>query len=297
MTDLVISADTVKRLRESTGAGMMECKNALKEATGDFDAAVQILRKAGQAHAEKRAGRVAAEGVVAVSHDAENKTCVIAEINCETDFVSRDEQFADFVETLMQTLGASDIDDLDALGDLPLADGRSVEATRQALIAKIGENIQVRRFERLALTGDCNAWYVHNGRIAVVVDMAGGDDSVAKDIALHIAASSPMCVSADQVSPDAIAKEEDVYRAQAEKSGKPADIVNKIIQGKMRKYLDSVTLTGQVFVKDTDTTVGKFLEKHGATVKAFRRYEVGEGVEKAADNFVEEVMSQAKAGG
>lgn len=297
MTAPAISADTVKRLREMTGAGMMECKNALKEAAGDMDAAVQVLRKAGRANAEKRAGRIVAEGIVAVSRDEASKTCTIAEINCETDFVSRDEQFIDFVHQLMQALSASDISDMSALNDLTLAGGQSVEETRQALITKIGENIQVRRFEHLRLTGDCSAHYIHNGRIAVVVDMAGGNEDAAKDVALHIAASAPLCVNADDVPAETIAKEEEVYRAQAEKSGKPADIVDKIIQGKMRKYLDSVTLLGQIFVKDTDISVGEFLQRNNATVKDFRRYEVGEGVEKAADNFVDEVMSQAKTGG
>lgn len=297
MTGATISAATVKQLRESTGAGMMECKNALKESAGDFDGAVQILRKAGQAHAEKRAGRIAAEGIIAVAHNESAKTYAIAEVNCETDFVSRDDQFVAFVNALIAQLSTSDVNDDKELEAMSL-EGGSVEDARRELITKIGENIQVRRFERMPVSGDHHAQYVHNGRIAVIVDMEGGNDEVAKDIALHIAASAPMCIDADEVPSETLDKEKEIYRAQAQESGKPDNILDKIVEGKMRKYLDSVTLLGQPFVKDPDMNVKKFLDTNKATVKAFRRYEVGEGIEKAEDDFVEEVMSQAsKASG
>lgn len=293
MSQAVISAGTVKRLRESTGAGMMDCKNALKESGGDFDQAVQILRKAGQAQAEKRAGRVAAEGLVSVAHSDDGKTYVMTETNCETDFVARDEQFTGFAAAAARAALEGGASDVAGLAGLSLADGRGFEDARETLVSKIGENVRVRRLDRVEISGDRGVHYVHGGRIGVVVDVAGGDEGVAKDVALHIAASSPMCVGPDEVPAEALAREEDIYRAQAEESGKPAPIIDKIIQGKMRKYLESVTLLGQPFVKDTDMTVGEFLKKNGATVKAFRRYEVGEGIEKADDNFVEEVMQAA----
>ena len=291
--EVAISAGTVKRLRESTGAGMMDCKNALKEAGGDFDEAVQVLRKSGRAQAEKRAGRIAAEGLVTVACDEAGKNYLIAETNCETDFVSRDKQFTEFAEAVGRVALDGGVENVDKLAGLSFPDGRGFEETREELVSRIGENIRVRRLERIALSGDRGAHYVHGGRIGVIVDMDGGDDAVAKDVALHIAASAPVCVSPEQVPEETIAKEKEVYKAQAEESGKPAHILNKIIEGKMRKFLDSVTLEGQPFVKDPDMTVGEFLKKHGATVNTFRRYEVGEGIEKAEDDFVREVMQQA----
>lgn len=293
-----ISASMVKELRERTGAGMMECKKALTEAGGDMEAAVALMRKAGQAKADKKAGRVAAEGriVVAVSDDA--RQAVILEINCETDFVAKDTQFQTFAEDVARQALQSSPAGVAALSALspPELDGQTIEEARQGLVNKIGENIQIRRFERLDLKGDTLGQYLHGNRIGVLVDMKGGSPELAKDIAMHIAASRPLCVTEVQVPQELLEKEKEIFTAQAEASGKPANIVEKIVQGRLKKHLGEVTLIGQSFVKDPDRSVGKVLAEGGAEVLGFNRYEVGEGIEKRSDNFVEEVMAQAKGG-
>ncbi len=295
---MAITAALVKELRERTGAGMMECKKALVETNGDIEAAIELMRKSGQAKAAKKAGRIAAEGVVMISIADDGKRGVMVEINCETDFVAKDGNFSAFADAVAARALASDVADVDALVELPFEEGgaTSIAQAREALVAKIGENIQVRRLLRFDdVQGQLHS-YRHGVRIGVVVELAGGDETLGRDIAMHIAASSPLCVSADQVPADTLAKEREIFRAQALESGKPENIVDKIIEGRVRKYMEEVTLLGQAFVKDPDMTVEKLLKQAGAKVIRFARVEVGEGVEKRTDNFAEEVMAQVRGG-
>ncbi|HET9679415.1 MAG TPA: translation elongation factor Ts [Gammaproteobacteria bacterium] len=288
---MAITASLVKELRERTGAGMMECKKALVETNGDLDAAIEMMRKSGLAKADKKAGRVAAEGQVVIA--ANDNQAAIVEVNCETDFVAGGDDFAAFATNVAEAVLAKQPADLDALNDVEV-NGNTVDGVRRELIAKIGENISVRRFTLVPVEGDLGR-YLHGVKIGVVVDLIGGDSDLARDIAMHIAASKPVCVSADDVPADIIDKERDIFRAQALESGKPADIVEKMIEGRIRKYLGEITLLGQPFVKDPDTSVEKLLKAQGASVRRFVRYEVGEGVEKKQENFAEEVAAQAKA--
>ncbi|MCG5524685.1 translation elongation factor Ts [Ectothiorhodospira haloalkaliphila] len=288
-----ITASMVKELRETTGAGMMECKKALTAANGDMEAAIEQMRKSGAAKAVKKADRVAAEGQVMVASSDDHRRAVIVEVNCETDFVAKDENFNSFVTQIAEQALAQQPADVDALMALSGAEG-SLEETRAALVAKIGENVQVRRFELFASEDGELAHYLHGTRIGVVVEMVGGNQDLARDVAMHIAASHPVCVDESQVPQDLLKKEEAVFRAQAEESGKPAEIIDKMITGRMKKYLGEVTLLGQPFVKDPDQTVGQMLKAAGAQVRQFARFEVGEGIEKKTENFAEEVMAQAK---
>ena len=288
-----ITASMVKELRETTGAGMMECKKALTAANGDMEAAIEQMRKSGAAKAVKKADRVAAEGQVMVASSDDHRRAVIVEVNCETDFVAKDENFNSFVTQVAKQALAQQPADVDALMALSGAEG-SLEETRAALVAKIGENVQVRRFELFASEDGELAHYLHGTRIGVVVEMVGGNQDLARDVAMHIAASHPVCVDESQVPQDLLKKEEAVFRAQAEESGKPAEIIDKMITGRMKKYLGEVTLLGQPFVKDPDQTVGQMLKAAGAQVRQFARFEVGEGIEKKTENFAEEVMAQAK---
>ncbi|HHH47143.1 MAG TPA: elongation factor Ts [Thiotrichales bacterium] len=288
-----ITAAMVKELRERTGAGMMECKKALTEAGGDMEAAIEAMRKSGAAKADKKAGRVAAEGVIVTRVSQDGKHVAIVEINSETDFVAKDDNFLEFANQVADLIIEKHPADLEALKALPLGDG-TVEEARQALVAKIGENIQIRRFLIIDVEGGNVGTYLHGSRIGVVVDLEGGDEGLARDIAMHIAASKPMCVSEADVPEEVLAKEKEILIAQAQDSGKPADIIEKMVQGRLRKFLGEITLVGQPFVKDPDQTVGKLLEKSGASVKSFARYEVGEGIEKKQENFAEEVMAQVK---
>jgi elongation factor Ts len=295
---MAITAALVKELRERTGAGMMECKKALVETNGDIEVAIELMRKSGQAKAAKKAGRIAAEGVVMISIADDGKRGVMVEINCETDFVAKDGNFSAFADAVAARALASDVADVDALVELPFEEGAatSIAQAREALVAKIGEIIQVRRLLRFDdVQGQLHS-YRHGVRIGVVVELAGGDETLGRDIAMHIAASSPLCVSADQVPADTLAKEREIFRAQALESGKPENIVDKIIEGRVRKYMEEVTLLGQAFVKDPDMTVEKLLKQAGAKVIRFARVEVGEGVEKRTDNFAEEVMAQVRGG-
>jgi elongation factor Ts len=285
-----ITAALVKELRERTSAGMMECKKALTETQGDIEAAIELMRKSGQAKADKKAGRVAAEGRIEIAIDG--PTAVIAEVNSETDFVAKDPSFQAFAAECAAAALDSGVTDVASLMEVE-RDGQTLETRRAALIAKIGENIQMRRFERVHTDGVLGA-YLHGSRIGVLVSMSGGDESLAKDIAMHIAASRPICVDADQVPADTVEKEREIFRAQAQESGKPAEIVEKMIEGRIRKFLAEVTLVGQPFVKNPDQTVGQLLKENGATVTGFVRYEVGEGIEKKVENFAEEVMAQAR---
>ncbi|MBK1620468.1 translation elongation factor Ts [Lamprobacter modestohalophilus] len=292
---MAISAALVKELRERTGAGMMECKKALVETNGDIEAAIEAMRKSGQAKAAKKAGRVAADGVAELRIADDGSTAVVVEVNSETDFVAKDENFAGFAAAVAKTALTSGVTDEVALAAQPLVggSGETVEEARQALIAKIGENVAVRRMQRFDAPEGGLYSYKHGVRIAVLVEMLGGDEALGRDIAMHIAASSPLCVSAEQVPADALAKEREIFQAQALESGKPANIIDKITEGRMRKYLEEVTLLGQAFVKDPDTQVGDLLKARGAEIKRFARMEVGEGVEKKVENFADEVKAQA----
>ena len=286
-----ISAQLVKELRERTGAGMMECKKALVETSGDLDAAADLLRKSGQAKADKKAGRVAAEGQVVVSSSPDGLRHVIVEVNSETDFVAKDENFSAFAARVAATALAADASDLAGLMASSAGEGGTLEEARTQLVAKVGENIGVRRFAVLETSGPVGE-YVHSGRIAVIVELKGGDASLARDVAMHVAASNPAFVTAEDVPGDVLEKEREILVAQAKQEGKPDDIVAKMVEGRVRKYLAEITLVGQPFVKDPDITVAKLLQQHDAHVTRFVRYEVGEGIEKKADNFVEEVMAQ-----
>ncbi len=293
---MAITASLVKELRERTGAGMMECKKALTETNGDIEAAIENMRKSGQAKAAKKAGRTAADGVIVVARSGDGRRAVMVEVNCETDFVAKDDNFRSFADAVAERVLNSDAADVAALMALPLHEGEdtTIEEARQALVSKIGENMNVRRFARLEAQGEI-ANYSHGVRIGVLVDLSGGDAELGRDLAMHIAASHPVCVAAEQVPADLLAKEREITEAQAKESGKPDNIVEKMVEGRMRKYLSEITLVGQPFVKDPDTTVGKLLESRGATVHAFTRFEVGEGIEKKVEDFREEVMAQAAA--
>ncbi len=290
---MAITAALVKELRERTGAGMMECKKALVETDGDIDAAIENMRKSGMAKADKKAGRVAAEGLVSIKVDDAGKFAAIVEVNCETDFVTKGDDFRNFVDAIAQCVLDNKPADLDALLATTLADGVSVEDSRKNLIAKVGENMSVRRFELIESKGQL-ASYKHGERIGVVVNLEGGDEALGKDIAMHIAASNPACIGEADVDPALIEKERNIFSAQAAESGKPAEIVEKMVTGRIKKYLKEVTLLGQPFVKDPDQTIAQLLDKAGASVAGFVRYQVGEGIEKKNENFAEEVAAQMK---
>jgi elongation factor Ts len=289
-----VSASVVKELRERTGAGMMECKSALVEANGDIEAASEILRTRGQAKADKKASRVAAEGRIELALAADGKSGVIVEINCETDFVARDDNFLRFAAEAARLALAHAPADVAALLALARAGGGTLEDLRKELVAKIGENINIRRFEVVRATGQLGT-YLHGTRIGVLVDVAGGDDELRRDLAMHVAASRPQCVSADDVPADILARERRILAEQAAQEGKPAEIVAKMVEGRLRKYLNEITLLGQPFVKDPDTSVAKLVQSRKATVQHFVRLEVGEGIEKKAANFAEEVRAQLEA--
>ena len=288
-----ITASMVKELRERTGSGMMECKKALQEADGDIDTAIENMRKSGMAKADKKSGRIAAEGRVVIEISEDGKSAAVVEVNCETDFVSGGDDFLSFVSAIAKTVLANKPADVAALSEMTL-DGVSetVEESRKAKIAKIGENMQIRRFEILeTMTGTFGS-YLHGLRMGVLVEMEGGSDELIKDVAMHIAASNPLCISEADVPADVLEKEKDILRAQALESGKPADIVEKMLTGRVRKYLAEITLLGQSFVKDPDKTIETLLSDAGAKVNKFVRYEVGEGIEKKSENFADEVMAQ-----
>lgn len=290
---MAITASLVKELRERTGSGMMECKKALVETDGDIDAAVELMRKSGAAKADKKAGRVAADGAIKIKVSEDGKSAVILEINSETDFVAKDDNFQAFADEVLDTVAQNKPESVDALSALSLASGQSVEEARQALIAKVGENIQVRRFEILEST-DMIAAYLHGARIGVLVD-SSADTDLARDIAMHVAAVNPKFVDPESVPADFIASEKSILVAQAESSGKPAEIIEKMIQGRLDKLLAEVTLLGQPFVKDPDQKVAGLLSDAGASVNRFIRYEVGEGIEKKVEDFAAEVASQLNA--
>jgi elongation factor Ts len=272
---------------------MMDCKKALVETNGDATAAAELLRTTGQAKAEKKAGRIAAEGRVEIAaNNAEH--AVLMEINCETDFVAKDQNFLDFAASAaalaLQVKPAS----VDELLQAELPEGGSLEDARKTLIAKIGENIAVRRLELVEAQGQIGQ-YTHGSRIGVIVDITGGDDELRKDIAMHIAAAAPVCIAEADVPVDELERERRILTEQSEQEGKPPEIVAKMVEGRLRKYLAEITLLGQVFVKDPDITVGKLLQQKGAAISAFARIEVGEGIEKKQEDFAAEVDAQVRA--
>jgi elongation factor Ts len=291
---MAISAALVKELRERTSAGMMECKKALVETNGDIEAAVEYLRKTGMAKADKKADRTAAEGLIVIETSSDAKKAAMVEVNCETDFVAKDDNFQKFAKEVASIALNNAPADLDALLAAKMQSGDSVQDTIKGLIAKIGENMSVRRFAIVESSAGSIGSYSHGSRIGVLVDISGADAEVAKDIAMHIAASKPVCVSAEQVPAELIDKEKEIFSAQAAESGKPADIIEKMVTGRINKYLKEVTLLGQPFVKDPDTTIEKLLKNQGAKVASFNRFEVGEGIEKKQENFADEVMAQVK---
>ena len=288
-----ITAGMVKELRALTGLGMMECKKALTETNGDLKAAEELMRIKSGAKANKAASRIASEGVVGSFISADGHKGALVEVNCETDFVSKNEDFVAFTKALAQLVAEQNIEDIDVLATAKLPSGQTVEEARQALIMKLGENIALRRLTRAETSGKLTT-YLHGTRIGVMVDSTGGDEQLGKDIAMHIAASKPVCVSKDQVPAELLENERKIFSAQAAESGKPANIIEKMVEGRISKYLAEVTLMGQPFVKDPDQTVEKLLSVKKASVSAFTMYVVGEGIEKKVVDYAAEVAAAAK---
>jgi elongation factor Ts len=293
-----VTADAVRQLRERTGAGMMECKKALVETSGDLDSAAELMRKQGLAKADKKASRIAAEGVITTATSADGKAAVLVEVNCETDFVARGEDFTAFAKEVAEVALASKPVDVAALAEKKLASGETVDERRRALIAKIGENISVRRFERVESTGLLGS-YLHGTRIGSLVALQGGDAQLAKDLAMHVAASNPQYLAAAEVPEADRAKERDIrvemLKNDEKNRGKPENILVKIVEGGLNKWLGEITLLGQPFVKDDKLTIEKLLQASQAKVVRFARLEVGAGIEKKKDDFVAEVKAQAEA--
>jgi elongation factor Ts len=289
-----ISAVMVKELRERTASGMMECKKALVEANGDMELAIENMRKSGLAKADKKSGRIAAEGIIGAKVSDDGKAVAIVDVNCETDFVAKADDFVSFVNNVTIALLSSDIETEEQLLAMKLADGVTVDEVRRGLIARLGENITVRRFKKYQTATGGTACYLHGNKIGVVVELAKADEQLGKDIAMHIAASKPACVSDEQVSAELIEKEKEIFSAQAAESGKPAEIIEKMVVGRISKFLAEITLLGQSFIKDDKVTVAKLLASKGNSVIRFARLEVGEGIEKKEENFADEVMAQVR---
>ncbi len=290
-----INAALVFKLRERTGVGMMECKKALIETNGDIEAAINELRKRGQAKADNKSDRVAAEGVIVIARSSTGAEALMLEVNSETDFTARNVDFIDFATQVAETALANSISDVAALAPTKLLNSsQTVEEARQEVFSKIGENIKLRRIEKLSSENGVVGTYLHGSRIGVMVALSINDEVLAKDIAMHVAASRPLVVNPSQVSAEAIANERDIFTAQARESGKPQDIIDKMIEGRINKFIDEVSLLGQPFVKDPNKKVGQLLKEKNAEVLSFIRLEVGEGIEKKEDNFVEEVMAQVR---
>ena len=292
-----ISASQVKQLREQTGAGMMDCKRALVETTGNMEAAIDYLRKKGAASAERKASRIASEGIIGQWISDDGSQAVMVEVNCETDFVAKDESFGIFVAQIIQVIAVNRPSDLEALGELALGASGSVNEARLVLIGRVGENIGIRRFEcSEAASGSVLSGYLHGQRIGVVMGLKGGQSSLGRDLAMHVAASRPLAILPSGIAPELLEREKNIVIAQAAESGKADAIVEKIVAGRMTKFVRENTLVGQAFVKNVDTTVEELLTLEGAEVSAMVCYEVGEGLEKRSDDFVAEVMAQTQAG-
>jgi elongation factor Ts len=292
---MAITAALVKELRERTGSGMMECKKALVASNGDIDLAIEAMRKSGLAKADKKSDRIAAEGVIAIETSADGKRAVMLEINSETDFVAKAEDFIAFVGQVSAAALEAQPADVAALMALTVNDaGDNMDTVRQTLIAKIGENIQVRRFTLMSTDDGVIGSYRHGESMGSMVRLAGGDMTLAKDIAMHVAASRPQAISAADLPAELLEKERDIVATQARDSGKPEAIIEKMVDGRMKKFVNEISLLGQSFVKDPDVTVEKLVSQANATVEEIAFYQVGEGIEKKEDNFAEEVMAQAR---
>ena len=291
---MAITAALVKDLRERTGAGMMDCKKALNETNGDMEAAIDLMRASGAAKAAKKSGRVAAEGLVKVNISDDKKTATILEVNSETDFVTKGDDFIESVNTLGALALKTTPKNIDDFLTQTLDNGDSLEKAREDIVAKVGENVSIRRVETITIDSGVIGAYKHGERIAVVSVLEGGDEALAKDIAMHVAATRPECVSEEQLDPELLEREKAIFVEQARESGKPDNIIEKMIGGRMKKFVNEVTLYGQAFVKDPDTTVGALAKSNNAEVISFVRYEVGEGIEKKEENFADEVAAQMK---
>jgi len=291
---MAITASLVKELRERTGAGMMDCKKALTETDGDMEAAIDLMRTSGAAKAAKKAGRVAAEGLINVSIADDGKTAIILEVNSETDFVTKGDAFIDFVNTLGALALKTTPANIEEFLSQTLDNGDSLEKAREDIVAKVGENVAIRRVQTVTVDNGVIGAYKHGERIAVLTVLEGGDETLAKDIAMHIAATRPECITEEELPSDLLEREKAIFVEQARESGKPDNIIEKMIVGRMKKFVGEVTLYGQAFVKDPDTTVGALAKSNNAEVKSFIRFEVGEGIEKKEENFAEEVAAQMK---
>ncbi len=292
---MAITASLVKELRQRTGAGMMDCKQSLTETSGDMEAAIDLMRTSGAAKAAKKAGRVVAEGLVKVNISSDKKTVTILEINSETDFVTKGDAFIGFVDMLGALALKTTPANIEQFLSQTLDNGDSLEKAREDIIAKVGENIAIRRVQTITTDNGVIGAYKHGERIAVVTVLKGGDEALAKDIAMHIAASKPECITEAELSTDLLEREKAIFVEQAKESGKPDHIIEKIVAGRMKKFINEVTLYGQSFVKDPDTKIGKLAQSHNAQVKSFVRFEVGEGIEKKEENFADEVMAQIQS--
>jgi len=292
---MAITASMVKELRQRTGSGMMDCKKALVETDGDIEKAIENMRKSGAAKAEKKASRIAADGLVIIKVSEDAKKGVVLEVNCETDFVAKDENFSSFANAVAQRALEANPADIDALLALPLHEGEAttIEETRQALISKIGENMNVRRFKIIS-TEHHLAHYLHGVRIGVLMEMQGGDNELARDVAMHVAAQNPLCLAESDMSAELIAKERDIIETKAKESGKPDNIIEKMVDGQIRKYLAESTLLGQAFIKDPDVTVAKLVANKEAEIQSYIRFEVGEGIEVKKEDFAAEVAAATK---
>jgi elongation factor Ts len=291
---MAITAALVKELRERTGSGMMDCKKALTETNGDMEAAIDLMRSSGAAKAAKKSSRVAAEGLVKVNISDDNKTATILEINSETDFVTKGDAFINFVDTLGALALKTKPANIEEFMTQTLENGDSLEKSREDIVAKVGENVSIRRVQTITVDTGVIGAYKHGERIAVLAVLDGGDAVLAKDIAMHVAATRPECITEDELDSDLLEREKAIFVEQARESGKPDNIIEKMIVGRMKKFVNEVTLYGQAFVKDPDTTVGALAKANNATVTSFVRYEVGEGIEKKEENFADEVAAQMK---
>jgi len=288
-----VTAEMVKELRQRTGAGMMDCKKALVEVRGEIEKAVQLLREKGSASAEKKAGRITADGKIAQHISADSKYGLLAEINCETDFVARDSSFVAFSTEVADYISANRPDSLGSLLDGVLNSGETIEAAKNSLISVIGENISVRRFESIETASGLVYGYLHGQKIGVLVSVVGGSAELGRDLAMHIAASNPIAIDESQIPTKELEREKDIFSTQAAESGKPDTVVDKIVAGKLKKYINENTLLGQKFIKDAEIAVETLLARHNAQVESFVRYELGEGLEKRNEDFVGEVLAQA----
>ena len=289
-----ITASEVNRLRKQTGAGMMDCKKALVETNGDFDQAIDVLRKKGQKVAAKRADRETTEGTVLAIVNKDNNCGVVLSLNCETDFVAKDNNFLDFAELISKSSLDSFNGNLQDFHQVKQANGKTIEEIRLEVISKLGENVQIRRIQQVNVDSGFMGYYMHGNKICVTTILEKKDDALAKDICMHIAAMKPLSIDAEGISKDNLEREKEIFKAQANESGKPEDIIEKMIDGKMKKYISEVTLLNQNFVKDNDITIENLLKKNGNKILSFLRMEVGEGIEKKDENFAEEVMAQIK---